>query len=97
MPVIIDIMDNKVLGRERRKGIEQGLALAYKRGLALGRLEEGLTIVRLLLEKKFGPIPVSTCQRLSKATLPEIEDLSVRLLDAVSLDELLQQHNPRQS
>jgi hypothetical protein len=69
VPLIIDIMDNKVLGRERRKG--------------------ELILLRRVLEKKFGPIPAWAEERLSKATVPEIEDLAVRLLDAVTLDELL--------
>jgi hypothetical protein len=77
VPMMIDIMDNKVLGRERRKGLEAG------------RLEGELTLLRRVLEKKFGPIPAWADERLSKATVPEIEDLAVRLLDAASLDELL--------
>jgi hypothetical protein len=80
-PVIIDIMANKVLGRERRKGIERGLERGHLRG--------ELTLLRRVLEKKFGPIPTWANERLKKATVPEIEDLALRLLDASSLDELM--------
>jgi hypothetical protein len=48
-----------------------------------------LILLRRVLEKKFGPIPAWADERLSKATVPEIEDLAVRLLDAATLDELL--------
>jgi hypothetical protein len=48
-----------------------------------------LTLLHRQLEKKFGLIPDWAVQRLSKATIPEIEDLAVRLLDAATLDELL--------
>ena len=93
VPVVIDIMANKVLGRERKKGLAEGLERGRMKGLTeghlKGRLEEGSTLLRRQLEKKFGPIPAWADQRLSKATLPEIEDLAVRLLDAGSLDELL--------
>jgi hypothetical protein len=77
VPVIIDIMGSKVLGRERRKGLEKG------------HLRGERTLLRRVLEKKFGPIPTWVNERLSKATVPEIEDLAVRLLDARSLDELM--------
>jgi hypothetical protein len=93
VPVVIDIMANKVLGRERRKGIEQGLERGLergmKKGLSEGQLKGELTILRRQLEKKFGPIPAWADERLSKATVPEIEELAVRLLDAATLDELL--------
>jgi predicted transposase YdaD len=71
MPVIIDILENEVLGREIKRGAR--------------------TVLRLQLEKKFGPIPSWLEERLSKASLPEIEDLSVRLLDAPTLADLIQQ------
>jgi hypothetical protein len=85
VPLIIDIMENKVLGRERKKGIEEGLA----KGEMKGRLHGELTLLRRQLEKKFGPIPARADKRLSKATVPEIEDLALRLLDAATLDELM--------
>ena len=73
VPVYIDIMKNKVLGRERRQG----------------QLDGVLTLLRRQLDKKFGPIPTWADERLSQATVPEIEELAVRLLDTASLDELL--------
>ena len=41
--------------------------------------------------KRFGSIPHWAEERLSKMTTHELEDLSLRLLDAGSLEELLQQ------
>jgi hypothetical protein len=69
VPFMIDIMENKVLGRERRVG--------------------ELTLLRRQLDKKFGPVPAWVEERLSKATVPEIEDLALRLLDAATLDDLM--------
>jgi hypothetical protein len=77
VPVMIDIMANKVLGRERKKGLELGL------------VKGELRLLRRQLDKKFGPIPTWANERLAKATVPEIEDLAVRLLDASNLDELM--------
>jgi hypothetical protein len=45
MPIDIDILENRVLGRE------------YKRGELKGKLEGELTILHRLITKRFGPIP----------------------------------------
>jgi hypothetical protein len=73
MPIYIDIMENKVLGRE------------YKRGLQEGEL----TIVRRLLEKRFGSLPAWAEEKLIKKSSAELEEPSLRVLDANSLAELL--------
>ena len=69
MPVFIDIMENKVLGRE------------YKRG--------ELAILRLQIEKRFGSIPSWAEERLASRSTVELEELSERLLDAPSIEDLL--------
>jgi len=38
--------------------------------------------------KRFGPLPPWADERLSSLPIPALEDLSLRLLDAQSLDEL---------
>jgi hypothetical protein len=73
MPILGDILDNKVLGRE------------YKRGLQEGEL----TILRRLIEKRFGVIPSWAEERLTDRSAADLEDLSVRALDAKSIEELL--------
>jgi hypothetical protein len=74
MPVLNDILDHEVLGRE------------YKRGLQQGELK----LLRGQIEKRFGPLPSAAEERLSKLTSAQLEDLGVRLLDAKTLDELFQ-------
>jgi hypothetical protein len=70
MPLEIDIRENKVLGRE------------YKRG--------ELMILRRVIEKRFGPIPTWAEERLTSKSAAELEDLSPRVLDAPTLEDLLQ-------
>jgi hypothetical protein len=77
MPLYIDIMENKVLGP------------AYKRGLEEGEVKGELTILRRLVEKRFGPLPAWAEERLTAKSTTELEDLSLRVLDATTLDELL--------
>ena len=73
MPILNDILDNKVLGRE------------YKRGLQDGEL----TVLRRLIEKRFGALPNWAEERLGGRSTTELEELSIRVLDARSLEDLL--------
>lgn len=52
--------------------------------------QESLLIVRRQLEKRFGALPPTVEQRLMQFPVAKLEDLSLRLLDAQSLDELFQ-------
>jgi hypothetical protein len=74
MPIFIDIMENKVLGRE------------YKRGLQEGELR----VLRRLIEKRFGAIPDWAEERLASRSAADLEALLDRVLDAPSLEDLLQ-------
>jgi hypothetical protein len=73
MPILNDIMDHEVIGPEIKKGIRQG----------------ELTVIRRLIEKRFGALPAWAEDRLAKLSAQELEDLSVRVLDAKSIDDLL--------
>jgi hypothetical protein len=81
MPILNDIMDHPVLGREFKRGL--------KEGRAEGRAEGERAILRRQIEKRFGATPDWVEERLASRSAAELEDLSVRLLDASSLDELL--------
>jgi hypothetical protein len=73
VPILIDILENKVLGRE------------FKRGLQEGRLG----LLRHQMEARFGVLPKWAEDRLVSRSPKEIEEIGVRLLKAESLDELL--------
>ena len=73
MPILDDIMDHDLLGP------------AIRRGMAIGEQ----TIVLRLIEKRFGAIPAWARQRLDAMSASEIEETALRLLDAQSLDALL--------
>jgi len=57
------------------------LGREYKRG--------ELTVLRRQIEKRFGALPGWAEERLAGRTASELEDLSVRVLDAQSLEDLL--------
>jgi hypothetical protein len=68
-PGLIDILENKVLGRE------------FKRGET--------TVLRLLIEKRFGSVPTWAEERLGSASNAQLEEWALRALNAASLQELL--------
>ncbi len=76
------ILNNEVLGPEYRRGLEEGELK--------GRLEGELTVLRRLLERRFGSIPQWAEERLNSQGIEDLEALSVRILDAGSLEQLLQ-------
>src|SRR6266446_2060721 len=82
MPIFIDILENKVLGPPYKRGLEEGKQE--------GKQEGELTILRRQIEKRFGPIPGWAEERLASRSAAELEDLSVRVLDAQSMEDLLE-------
>jgi hypothetical protein len=76
MPTDFDLMDNKILGPAIRRKVEQGVEQGVK------------DVVRLQIQKRFGPIPQWVDRRITEISEPEARDLAVKLLDASSLEEL---------
>ena len=85
VPVLNDILENKVLGREYRRGVEEGLQQGVQQGIQQGEL----TLLRRQIEKRFGTLPNWAHARLSESSPSEIETYGLRLLDATSLEDLL--------
>ena len=76
MPILDDIMDHDVIGPAIREGLQQG------------RQEEVLKILRGQISKRFGAPPAWVEDRLANSPIAALEDLSLRLLDVPSIDEL---------
>jgi len=74
MPILDDILQHRVLGRE------------YKRG----RLEGALKIIRMQIERRFGPLPDWADQSLRTMTVDELENLADRVFEVQSLELFLQ-------
>jgi predicted transposase YdaD len=85
MPILEDIMDHEIIGRERRRGMEIGreegreqLREEGQRGLILGMIEE-----------RFGSVPAALRARIEAVRGPELSNLGRRLVKAESLADLL--------
>jgi hypothetical protein len=85
MPILNDVLENKVLGREFKRGLKEG----KQQGLEEGELSGELKVLRRQIEKRFGPLPDWAEKRLAARSASELEELSVRVLDAETLEELL--------
>ncbi len=73
MPILNDIMDHEVIGRERRLGVAEG---------------ERNVIMRVLADR-FGQVPAWASQRIGSLAAADLDRLSARLLKAASIEELL--------
>jgi len=85
MPVYIDILENEILGPAFKRGLEEG----ELKGELKGELRGELKILRRQIERRFGAIPKWAEERLGARSATELEELSVRILDAASIEQLL--------
>jgi len=72
MPILNDIMDHPVIGRERKLGMAMG--------------ERNLVLIQI--GTRFGPVPAWAAERIESLAVPELEKLAVRLLHAPTIEDL---------
>src|SRR5580693_10277599 len=93
MPIDLDIRDHEVLGpmfiEAEQKGRGEGRQEGRREGRQEGRQEGELIVLRRLIEKRFGPLPGWAGEKLAALPVSALEDLSERVLDAKSVEELL--------
>jgi predicted transposase YdaD len=88
MAILNDIMDHEVIGPAIRQGRREGKAQGKAEGKLEGKIEEAAALAQRQLTARFGPLSPKTKRSLAKLTLPELEDLAIRLLTAKSVTEL---------
>ena len=93
MPIEIDIMENKVIGpliaAEFKRGSEEGERKGLQEGKLEGLQEGERKVLRRLIEMRFGPLPGWAEQRLASRSAAELEELSVRVLESQSIEDVL--------
>ncbi|MGE3536130.1 MAG: Rpn family recombination-promoting nuclease/putative transposase [Candidatus Tectimicrobiota bacterium] len=94
MPITIDIRENPFLREIFEEGLQEGrqegLQEGRQEGLQEGRRAEAVALLCRQLEHRFGPLPSAARQHIAEADLPTLEAWGMRLLDAPSLDVVLQ-------
>ncbi len=86
MAITYGIEDNEVLGPPYREGKREGREEGRRRGK---RRKGTKKVVRRLIEQRFGALPAWAEEQLNGSSQTETEDLALRILDAHSLEELL--------
>jgi predicted transposase YdaD len=81
-----------LLKKERLEARQEGRLEGRQEGRQEGRLEEAQKILRKQISLKFGDLPTWAQQRLEQATPGQLEDWSVAILVADSLESLLGEH-----
>ena len=89
MPIIIDLMENDIIGPAIRQGLEKGREEGREKGREEGRVEGERRLLRRQIEKRFGTIPDWADAKLSTLSVVEIEALGERIFDTPSVDSLL--------
>jgi predicted transposase YdaD len=80
MPVLNDIMDNKVIGPAIRQGRAEGRIE--------GRVEGQMELVLSQIQKRFGRIPPAVGQRIAALKPAQLKRVGLRLLDAQRIEDL---------
>ena len=95
MPIHYDIRDHEIIGpviRQEREQAGEGLAEGKAEGLAegekAGRRQEAVSLLQRQITARFGTLSTTTMRRLSKLTLPELEDLAIRFVTAKHMNDL---------
>ena len=92
MPVTFDIMDNEVLGplirRGLKQGLEQGLEQGREQGIDMGRELGMKQMLRSQVAERFGTVPSWVEEKLSAASVTQINAYAMKLLGAGSLEDL---------
>lgn len=68
------------------KGRAEGEALGTEKGRLFGEI----TVLEKQLTRKFGPLPAEVRERISSASLEQIEEWALQFVDATSLDAVFQ-------
>ena len=83
MPILNDIMDHGIIGREWKRGRESGF-------------EEGEKLIVLrLIGQRFGPIPDTIRKRIEAMPPSRIEQIAMRIMDAANLEDALREPSRR--
>jgi hypothetical protein len=76
MPILNDIMDNRVIGPAIRQGLRQG------------RVEGQVEMLLSQIEKRFGRIPPAVRERIAALKPLQLKRAGLRMLDAQRIEDL---------
>jgi hypothetical protein len=87
-------MLSETIQRWKEEFREEGLRTGMRKGLRTGRREGEAEILIRLLEKRFGKLPESVRPRVRQASQSQLEAWADRILEAQSIDALINGETP---
>jgi len=96
MPISIDLEKNPLFVEIFERYTQLGEQRGEQRGIQIGK-QQGeqsgkIMMLRRLLEKRFGELPLWVNSRLEQANVQELEQWSLQLFDAVGLEDVFKSH-----
>lgn len=80
-----ELTDRKGFMRGQKEGLAEGIA----EGREAGRLRQA-ALAKKMLAARFGDVPAATAQVVDEASLEQLEQLALALLDAASAEDALE-------
>ena len=87
MPITVDLEENPLFVEIFERYTQRG----EQRGIQIGEQRAKITMLRRLLEKRFGELPNWVNVRLEQATAPELERWSLTFLDVTRLEDVFRE------
>lgn len=88
MPISVDLEENPIFAKIFERYTQRGEQRGEQRGIQIGEQRGEATLLRRLLEKRFGKLPSWVTARLAQATSQELEQWSLRIFEVNKLEEL---------
>ena len=77
-----------VISRAREEGMEQGMQQGMEQGMDQGRVEGERALLERQLRRRFGMLSPEVTERLSQASVADLETWADNVLDAPTLDDV---------
>ena len=76
--------------RYRDEGMQQGIQQGMQQGIQEGRVEGERRVLERLLQRRFGTLSAEETERLTDASMEDLETWAENVLDAQTLDEVFE-------
>ncbi|MEO5334845.1 MAG: DUF4351 domain-containing protein [Magnetococcus sp. YQC-5] len=82
-------MVESTYGYGKMEGRKEGIEIGEQQGEKKGRREEGASMLTRQLQCRFGDLPPWAIEKIANADLSTLEEWSLRVLDATTLESVL--------
>ncbi|HEX4228002.1 MAG TPA: DUF4351 domain-containing protein [Bryobacteraceae bacterium] len=93
MPITVDVDEifGDLIAERVNRSAQAALDKGMREGIEKGREQGALSLLHRQIATRFGPLPEWAEKRLNSLSVGQLEDISIRVLNATSLDQLFAQ------